>query len=449
MIVNTENKYDKFLNDNSSGRCIFHIIKDSDLVHSVISRPIALIVRNVNNNQNYIININHYDEEFKVSEERLINDLNDLNCSKFVIDKKSFTHILPILNLKDLRLNDFIKEGKSDELPHSVSGYNFYYNKYRTLKNINDIIPLSVHSEVFDLICDDYEDCVIDFKEDDSYVNINTHIIENLQKIESNGLYVDNDLFLSKFGDKSVEPIDNKVYTEYNIYTATGRPSNRFGGVNYAALNKEDDSRKSFISRYGDNGMLYLVDFSAYHPHIVAKLINYPLPNEAYRYLGKYYSGKDELTDDELKASKNLTFQCMYGNIPKELLDIPYFKKMSDYISHRWSYFNEFGYVETPIYKRRITNKHISDPNPNKLFNYILQASETEFGMSILSDINMYLNNKQTKVILYTYDSLLFDVHKDDGKATLNDIKKIMNSSGFPVKCYIGNNYDQMISVNI
>jgi len=449
MIVNTENKYDKFLNDNSSGRCIFHIIKDSDLVHSVISRPIALIVRNVNNNQNYIININHYDEEFKVSEERLINDLNDLNCSKFVIDKKSFTHILPILNLKDLRLNDFIKEGKSDELPHSVSGYNFYYNKYRTLKNINDIIPLSVHSEVFDLICDDYEDCVIDFREDDSYVNINTHIIENLQKIESNGLYVDNDLFLSKFGDKSVEPIDNKVYTEYNIYTATGRPSNRFGGVNYAALNKEDDSRKSFISRYGDNGMLYLVDFSAYHPHIVAKLINYPLPNEAYRYLGKYYSGKDELTDDELKASKNLTFQCMYGNIPKELLDIPYFKKMSDYISHRWSYFNEFGYVETPIYKRRITNKHISDPNPNKLFNYILQASETEFGMSILSDINMYLNNKQTKVILYTYDSLLFDVHKDDGKATLNDIKKIMNSSGFPVKCYIGNNYDQMISVNI
>jgi len=449
MIVNTENKYDKFLNDNSSGRCIFHIIKDSDLVHSVISRPIALIVRNVNNNQNYIININHYDEEFKVSEERLINDLNDLNCSKFVIDKKSFTHILPILNLKDLRLNDFIKEGKSDELPHSVSGYNFYYNKYRTLKNINDIIPLSVHSEVFDLICDDYEDCVIDFKEDDSYVNINTHIIENLQKIESNGLYVDNDLFLSKFGDKSVEPIDNKVYTEYNIYTATGRPSNRFGGVNYAALNKEDDSRKSFISRYGDNGMLYLVDFSAYHPHIVAKLINYPLPNEAYRYLGKYYSGKDELTDDELKSSKNLTFQCMYGNIPKELLDIPYFKKMSDYISHRWSYFNEFGYVETPIYKRRITNKHISDPNPNKLFNYILQASETEFGMSILSDINMYLNNKQTKVILYTYDSLLFDVHKDDGKATLNDIKKIMNSSGFPVKCYIGNNYDQMISVNI
>ena len=36
-------------------------------------------------------------------------------------------------------------------------------------------------------------------------------------------------------------------YTEYNLYTSTGRPSNKFGGVNFAALNKEDGSRNSFV----------------------------------------------------------------------------------------------------------------------------------------------------------------------------------------------------------
>jgi hypothetical protein len=105
--------------------------------------------------------------------------------------------------------------------------------------------------------------------------------------------------------------------------------------------------------------------------------------------------------------------------------------------------------VETPLYKRRITDKNILDANPNKLFNYILQASETEFGMRVLSDINQYLKDKETKVVLYTYDSFMFDIHKDDGKQTLLDIKKIMNNNGFPVKSYIGQDFNHMITVNI
>jgi hypothetical protein len=192
-----------------------------------------------------------------------------------------------------------------------------------------------------------------------------------------------------------------------------------------------------------------MIDYSAYHPHIVAKLINYNLPTNAYEYLGKLYYGKETLTDEEIKASKNLTFQCMYGNIPVELLEIPYFKKMSDYIAHRWLFFSEHGYVETPIYKRRITKNHINDPSPNKLFNYILQASETEFGMQSLVRVNEYLNDKQTKAILYTYDSVLFDCHTSDKKETLVELKRLMSNNQLPVKCYIGKNYDEMIVIDI
>jgi DNA polymerase I-like protein with 3'-5' exonuclease and polymerase domains len=139
----------------------------------------------------------------------------------------------------------------------------------------------------------------------------------------------------------------------------------------------------------------------------------------------------------------------MYGNIPEELLEIPYFKKMSDYIAHRWKFFSENGYVETPIYKRRITTNHINEPNPNKLFNYILQASETEFGMQSLVRVNEYLNGKQTKAILYTYDSVSFDCHKNDKKETLVELKRLMSNNQFPVKCYIGKNYDSMTVVDI
>lgn len=195
--------------------------------------------------------------------------------------------------------------------------------------------------------------------------------------------------------------------------------------------------------------MLFMIDYSAYHPHLVAKLINYNLPHNAYEYLGKLYYGKETLTVDEIRASKNLTFQCMYGNIPSELMEIPYFKKMSDYIAHRWNFFNENGYVETPIYKRRITTNHINNPSPNKLFNYILQASETEFGMESLVRVNEYLSNKQTKAILYIYDSVLFDCNKEDKKDTLIELKRLMSNNQFPVKCYIGKNYDNMMVIDI
>ena len=66
----------------------------------------------------------------------------------------------------------------------------------------------------------------------------------NLYQIERNGL-------------KTYEKI---VYSEYNPYTSTGRPSNRFGGMNFAALNKSDGSREQFISRF-NNGVLVEMDF--------------------------------------------------------------------------------------------------------------------------------------------------------------------------------------------
>ena len=52
-----------------------------------------------------------------------------------------------------------------------------------------------------------------------------------------------------------------------------------------------------------------------------------------------------------------------------------------------------------------------------------------------------YLKDKQTKIVLYTYDSFLLDVSRKDGKKLLIDIKNMLENLGFPTKMKTGDNY--------
>ena len=108
----------------------------------------------------------------------------------------------------------------------------------------------------------------------------------------------------------------------------------------------------------------------------------------------------------------------------------------------------KYGYVDTPVFKRRITKTKLKEPSPAKLFNYIIQASETEYNMEMLTNINVYCNNKLIKPILYTYDSLLFDIHLDE-YLQLSEVKKIMSCEKFPIKCYCGDDYNTMNLISI
>lgn len=450
MICLDKQSYPKFLESHTSSDLILECIQSDDKIHPCADELCMILVYSIKFKTSYVINLTHPDCTVFINKDKLIEDFNKLKGKKWVFDKKKCLHVFPVKNLFDINIIFFISDGKVDDYTEfDTTAHNIIKTRFQKYGEINKAIPMVKHLEKFESM---YEAVLIRLKSvklDESFYSINNTVTENLRILENNGLKVDVELFNKYFENKTIKDKDGYVYTQYNIYTATGRPSNRFGNVNYSALNKENECRSSFISRFGDDGILFMIDYSAYHPHIVAKLINYNLPHNAYEYLGKLYYGKETLTSDEIRASKNLTFQCMYGNIPSELLEIPYFKKMSDYIDHRWKFFNNNGYVETPIYKRRITTNHINDPSPNKLFNYILQASETEFGMESLVRVNEYLSNKQTKAILYTYDSVLFDCHKGDKKDVLIELKRLMSNNQFPVKCYIGKNYDNMVVVDI
>jgi hypothetical protein len=89
--------------------------------------------------------------------------------------------------------------------------------------------------------------------------------------IEKNGLKI-NKYELDKHYELNNENYsiqDDRVFTNYNLATTTRRPSNSFNGINFAALNKENGARRSFISSHG----FMEFDISAYHPHLAARLV--------------------------------------------------------------------------------------------------------------------------------------------------------------------------------
>ena len=99
-----------------------------------------------------------------------------------------------------------------------------------------------------------------------------------------------------------IQTMDGMVYSEYNIFTSTGRPSNRFGGTNFAALNKKDGSRKPYVSRY-KNGVLVEMDYDAYHLRLIGELIGYDFPK------GSVHEHMAEFFGVDYEESKKLSFQ--------------------------------------------------------------------------------------------------------------------------------------------
>ena len=96
---------------------------------------------------------------------------------------------------------------------------------------------------------------------------------------------------------------------------------------------------------------------------------------------------------------------------------------------------------ECPISKHRFVKEKLDEMKPQKLLNYLLQNLETAMNVHILWDIIKLLKNKKTKIVLYTYDSFLFDVDKEE-EGILEEIKKLFNKYKLQIKTCYGSNYD-------
>ena len=354
-------------------------------------------------------------------------------------NKKHLLSVYPFKTIYDASLlNYFLFNVPLSFDDIRVEAVDIFNSRYYDIRQINAAIPIYKHLEYYDQVAERIEEVWnkrknIDW---DTYEQYNKEAILAFYSIERNGIKVSDNVLniLDKRVNKHLS--NGRLYTDYFLCTSAGRPSNSFGSVNFAALDK--NKRKAIVP---DNDMLIEYDYDAFHVRLIGDIVGYKFPEgSAHKHLARYY-GKDV----SYEKSKARTFQYLYGMIPLEVVQLnPYFGKVSDLADILWDEFETQGFVETPIYKRKILASNLQDMNKNKLLNYLIQAFETEHNIKTIISIQQYLYKKRTKLVLYGYDSFLFDISNKDGNETLNDIKNILEQDKFLTKSKRGMNYGDM-----
>ena len=362
----------------------------------------------------------------------------------FVHDKKTWLQIGGNGDVWDIKTLWWYTYGEAyDESHYPTPAHTFYWRRHTSLRNINTIIPLQQHLAMCQKIRHYAWPMCINAELSNSYQHFDSTYPEVFAQIESAGLCVTEEFRMPEL------VTDGFVYSNYNYHTTTGRPSNAYRGFNFAAMNKEDGTRAAFCSRFAQ-GALVEMDFDAYHVRLIARLIGYDLPSgSVHEYFGRFYFSTDQLTDEQYEQSKQIMFRLLYGGIDTEFLTIPFFQQVNDLVYKLWRQWKARGYIETPILKRVISKDSVQNMTANKLFNYFLQAVETEVSVQKLRQCQTLLYNYETKMILYTYDSILFDVPVSEAQEILPRIKDVLQQGNFPVKVSVGNIYSKMNIISL
>jgi hypothetical protein len=143
-----------------------------------------------------------------------------------------------------------------------------------------------------------------------------------------------------------------------------------------------------------------------------------------------------------VNEGKGITFQLLYGGIDDTFRQIPYLNGVADYIDGLWIETQKNGYLQTKY--RQIPLSWIEGANPQKVFNYLLQALETEMNIDKMRKILDYIRDTEIRFSLYTYDSFLFDVPTNVDKNKIKDLKEIIEEGGFPIKASWGLDYGKV-----
>ena len=417
--------------------CYVDVIPTNDFFHPKLSSTVAVYIRLLDSEYGYLIPIKH-SEGLNVAKDRVYKILKQ-SGKLYTLDKKKLLYYFNLQAATDLSLVYSMNTFERLEYTKNNSTVDWYYSKYSDKQDLNSIIPITKL----------YERCESTFNSIKKYLDLeippgfefyNQTATNVFYLLEQNGVGIEKNQFVELFTPKN--PIfnieDNRAYTSYNLYNNTSRPTSNFNSVNFAAIPKTEEHRSSFKPQ---NDFFVEFDFDGYHLRLLAEQINYPLTEEsAHKQLAKHYFGTENITEEQYIQAKQINFQAIYGKIPEEHKELEIFVKIQKYIDVMWSSFNESGYVWNTQSGKYFT-KELKEMHPAKLMNYMMQSLETSNNIRILKDLLRYLRDKKSFITLYTYDAVLFDFSKEDGKQTLDDIKKIMESNGkYPVKFKYSNN---------
>lgn len=440
MIVDSESELNTLFTYIKGRKTLLVPILADPLLHAAVNKVTCIYVYTEDAIER-IVPIQHT-EQLRGFTEHLqqFMDLTDI----FVYDKKQWLQIGGNRAVWDVKTLWWYTYNEAyNETHYHTPAHQFYWRRHTALSNINALIPIMQHLAMCQKIRKYAWPMCVNSKLTQSYLQFNSIYPETFAEIESAGLQV-NDTFKMPALIK-----DNRVYSQYNYYTMTGRPSNAYRGFNFAAMNKEDGTRTAFCSRF-ENGALVEMDFDSYHVRLIARLIGYDLPaSSIHDYLGRFYFGVTELTEEQRAESKQITFRLLYGGIDSEFLSIPFFEKVNTFVYDLWAKWKAKGRIETPVLKRPITKDMVKNMTANKLFNYYLQAVETEVSVQKIQQVQSLLKTHETVIILYTYDSILFDVPVTEAKALLPQIKHVLEQGNFPTKVKCGNIYNKLNTISL
>ena len=416
-LVENEEQLNVLINSGYK-EAFIEVIPYNDTVHPAQNHVSLVYIKPIYATKGFMLCINHSEALNGIT-----TDYNDI-LKKFNVlycrDKKELLHYLPLKTLYDINPppNPYIRP--------TTNTHDLYYRQYKDNPKLNLIIPIVKHYELCEQIFNDLKNNISNEKTKYSeFFNSRVSVVFNA--IERSGLRICNDTFSEYF-----HAVDSEyVNTQFNLKTTTTRPSNKFKNVNYAALNKENGCRKSFIPR---NNKLVEIDISAYHPSLSANLIGYSFPTRDIH--GHFAS----LYGVDYKKSKELTFKQLYGGVFENYKKLEFFQKIEKYVGETWEKFQNNGFVECKISGYKFKKENLDNMNPQKLFNYILQNLETSTNVLILWDIISILRGHKTKLVLYTYDSFLLDVDEDEVEV-LGKIREIFKKYKLNIKEIEGYDY--------
>ena len=407
--------------------CYIEFIQHNDNYHPKLSDLSLVYIRDLTQHKGYILCLDH-NESFQLNKNNVFTWLLDNTERLFVLDKKQALYHFP--HEEKLFDVNFIKHFKAAvDLP-VVKHY------YRTnYAFTNKLIPISKHYEKCELTFFNVLPIISEFRADNSIYAFNNGLLTRVfQQIESNGIKIDKQCFVDCYGNDLQHPeysiFKGKIYSHYNLHTTTGRPSNSYNSINFAALNKTNGERLCYRPA---NDMFIEFDIQGYHPRLIGELVDFHFPKDksTYEYLGG-------LLGVEASEAKELTFKQIYGGVWNEFRDKPFFKDVVHYVDNIWELYQQ---TEIVCKNRMFRCEEMDDMNPYKLFNYLIQSYETSTNVIILERILDYLKDKQTKLVLYVYDSILLDYAESDGDQLTLDIKNIIH---YPVNIKIGKNYHSL-----
>ena len=417
------------------------VIPVSEQIHLRINNPCLVYYRPLSAKHGFILAIDHT-ETLSLRSNTVIGFLNSLEGQIWTIDKKSTLYWdINESSLKGLKMAYTLSDQHDfPEIPKfNTPAHQFYDRHLKKRNDINRFIPVSKHYEKWEGIFDKLNFTL----RPEGFDFYNELVTNSFFRIECEGLATNDSEFDKHYPNfkKRNSIYSSLIFSYYNLYNATARPSCNFNSLNFMAMDKGNGCRKAIVPLFD-----YFVefDYKSYQVKLLADLIEYKFAGNIHEELAKLYFKTDTITPEQYETAKKMTFRYSYGR-EDEPPDIEFFKQVYELRDKLWEYANIHGYIMSPISGRRLYG--IS--KKTQILPYLMQCVETERNAIILDSLYRLLSRFDTRLVLYCYDSFLFDVKAIEGHGLLEEIKEILEGGGYKTSMVFGYNYDEMTLATI